>query len=94
MAFRKAISASRGRATFLAVLKRAALRTLGGNRSFTIKEKKHMTEEESKPKTSKMKTLIYLILGLILLTVFLELSGIADVAGKRETETIIDRPHQ
>lgn len=53
-----------------------------------------MTDAEEKPKTSKMKTLIYIILGLILLTVFLELSGIADVAGKRETETIIDRPHE
>jgi hypothetical protein len=68
--------------------------TLTGNRSFTVKEKKDMTEVEDKPKTSKMKTIIYIILGLILLTIFLELSGLADVAGKRETETIINRPHQ
>jgi len=53
-----------------------------------------MTENQVKPKKSKMKILIYVILGLVLLTVFLEMSGVADVAGKRETETIIDRPHQ
>lgn len=52
-----------------------------------------MTDAQEKPKTSKMKTLIYLILGLVLLTVFLEMSGVADVAGTRETEEIIDRPH-
>lgn len=52
-----------------------------------------MTDAQEKPKTSKMKTLIYLIIGLVLLSVFLELSGMADVAGKRETETIIERPH-
>lgn len=53
-----------------------------------------MTEAEDKPKTSKFKTLIYLILGLVLITVFLEMSGMADVAGKRETEVIINQPHK
>ncbi len=52
-----------------------------------------MTDAQEKPKTSKLKTLIYLILGLVLLSVFLEMSGMADVAGTREKEEIIDRPH-
>ena len=52
-----------------------------------------MTDAEEKPKTSKMKTLIYLILGLVQLTVFLEMTGVAEVAGTRETEEIIGRPH-
>jgi len=64
------------------------------NRNFTVQVKRNMTENQVKPKKSKMKILIYVILGLVLLTVFLEMSGVADVAGKRETETIIDRPHQ
>jgi len=46
----------------------------------------------SKP-TSKFKLLLYVILGIVLLTVFLEMTGMADVAGKRENQEIIDRPH-
>ena len=45
-------------------------------------------------KTSTLRLLIYLLLGFLLLTLILELTGTADVAGKRETEEIIDRPHQ
>jgi hypothetical protein len=43
--------------------------------------------------TSKFKLLLYIVLGIILLTVFLEMTGMADVAGKRENQEIIDRPH-
>jgi len=46
-----------------------------------------------KKKTSKLMMLVYLVLGIILLTVFLEVTGLADVAGKRESEELIDRPH-
>ncbi|WP_187271084.1 hypothetical protein [Neolewinella aurantiaca] len=53
-----------------------------------------MTDAPKDKKTSKMMTLFYIILGIILLTVFLEMTGIADVAGKREQQEIIDRPHQ
>lgn len=53
-----------------------------------------MAEERTPPKkTSSFRMLIYLILGAIALTLFLEYSGLADVAGKRETDTIINRPH-
>lgn len=45
-------------------------------------------------KTSTLRLLIYLLLGFLLLTLILELTGTADVAGKRETEEIIDRLHQ
>lgn len=37
--------------------------------------------------------LLYIVLGIIILTMFLELTGIADVAGKREHQEIIDKPH-
>lgn len=50
-------------------------------------------ERERKKKTSTFMMLIYLILGIIFLTLVLEVTGIADVAGKRETEEIIDHPH-
>ncbi|MBC6994377.1 hypothetical protein QWY85_01480 [Neolewinella lacunae] len=45
-------------------------------------------------KTSTLRWLIYLILAILALTIFLEMSGLADVAGKRENQQIIDRPHQ
>ncbi|MEM9525768.1 MAG: hypothetical protein AAGA31_04115 [Bacteroidota bacterium] len=53
-----------------------------------------MAEEREQKKTSKFMMLIYLILGIVLLTFILEATGMADVAGKRETEEIIDHPHQ
>lgn len=52
-----------------------------------------MSEIPKQKKTSTLKVIFYLIIGLVLLTVFLEVTGIADVAGKRETEKIINRPH-
>ena len=52
-----------------------------------------MEQTPAAKKTSPLRMIFYVLLGLILLTVFLEFSGMADVAGKRETETIIDRPH-
>ncbi|MEM6768957.1 MAG: hypothetical protein AAF597_00105 [Bacteroidota bacterium] len=52
-----------------------------------------MSEElEAKP-TSKLIVLFYIIVAAVLLTIFLEATGLADVAGKQETEQIIDRPH-
>lgn len=52
-----------------------------------------MSEEiEAKP-TSKLAVLFYIIIAIVLLTIFLETTGLADVAGKQETEQIIDRPH-
>lgn len=53
-----------------------------------------MTDAPETKKTSKLATLFYIILGLVLLTVFLEMTGIADVAGKREHQEIINQPHQ
>lgn len=44
-------------------------------------------------KSSTLRLLIYLLLAFLLLTLILEYSGIADVAGTREKEEIIDRPH-
>ncbi|MEL7161163.1 MAG: hypothetical protein AAFN92_10430, partial [Bacteroidota bacterium] len=52
-----------------------------------------MSDAAKKP-TSKFMLFIYLILGIVALTLFLEVTGMADVAGKRETEEIIDRPHR
>lgn len=53
-----------------------------------------MSEQRAPQKpTSKFMLLVYVILGIILLTVFLEVTGLADVAGKRENQEIIDRPH-
>jgi hypothetical protein len=52
-----------------------------------------MADTTQKKRTSTFKIILYLIIGLVLLTLFLEVTGIADVAGKRETETIINRPH-
>ncbi len=45
-------------------------------------------------KTSTLRWLFYLLLAFLALTIFLEMSGLADVAGKREKQEIIDRPHQ
>lgn len=45
-------------------------------------------------KASKLATLFYIILGIVFLTVFLEMTGIADVAGKREHQEITNQPHQ
>lgn len=53
-----------------------------------------MTDAPKQKKTSKIMILFYIILGIIFLTMFLELTGIADVAGKREHQEIINRPHQ
>lgn len=52
-----------------------------------------MTDTPPKKKTSTLMLLLYLIIGFILLTIFLEMTGLADVAGKRENQEIIDRPH-
>jgi len=52
-----------------------------------------MTDAPKTKKTSKLATLFYIILGIVLLTVFLEMSGMADVAGTREHQEIIDQPH-
>lgn len=52
-----------------------------------------MTAAPKSEKASKVKTLFYIILGIVFLTVFLEMTGMADVAGKREHQEIIDRPH-
>ncbi|MCX8212469.1 MAG: hypothetical protein OTI34_15555 [Lewinella sp.] len=52
-----------------------------------------MTDAPKQKKTSKMMALLYIVLGIIILTMFLELTGIADVAGKREHQEIIDKPH-
>ncbi|MEO0734008.1 MAG: hypothetical protein AAFZ52_14315 [Bacteroidota bacterium] len=52
-----------------------------------------MSDAPDKKPTSKFMLFIYLVLGIVALTVFLEVTGMADVAGKRETEQIIDRPH-
>jgi len=60
----------------------------------TERKIKTMTVAPQTKKASKMKMLFYIILGIILLTVFLEMTGIADVAGKREQQEIIERPHQ
>ena len=54
----------------------------------------NMTDAPQKKKTSKLAALFYIILGLVLLTVFLEVTGMADVAGKREHQEIINQPHQ
>ena len=43
-------------------------------------------------KRSKLMTLLYIIIGLVLVTIALELFG-ADVVGTRETDTMIERPH-
>lgn len=53
----------------------------------------NMTDAPKQKKTSKMMALLYIVLGIIILTMFLELTGIADVAGKREHQEIIDKPH-
>jgi len=50
--------------------------------------------QAKKKKTSKFMTLVYIVLGIVALTVFLEMTGMADVAGKREHEEIVNRPHQ
>lgn len=52
-----------------------------------------MTEAPKSKPTSTLKILFYLLLGIGLLTLFLELSGMADVVGKKEHQEIIDRPH-
>jgi len=52
-----------------------------------------MPEEIEAKSTSKLAVIFYIIIALVLLTIFLEATGLADVAGKRETEEIIDRPH-
>lgn len=49
-------------------------------------------EKEAKP-TSKLAVFFYIIIAIVLLTIFLEATGLADVAGKQETEEIIHRPH-
>lgn len=49
--------------------------------------------QAEKKQTSSLRILFYLIIGAILLTIFLEATGLADVAGKRENQEIIDRPH-
>lgn len=53
-----------------------------------------MNETPAPQKTSSLKVLLYIILGVVLVSVFLEMTGMADVAGKREHEQIIDRPHE
>lgn len=53
-----------------------------------------MAEAQPKKKTSSLLMIFYLLLAGILLTVFLEVTDLADVAGKREHEQIIDRPHE
>lgn len=52
-----------------------------------------MTDATPKKKTSTLAIIFYVIIGMVLLTVFLEMTGLADVAGKREHQEIIDRPH-
>lgn len=52
-----------------------------------------MAEEQAAPSISSWRVLFYIIIALILLTIFLEATGLADVAGKQESEQIIDRPH-
>jgi len=52
-----------------------------------------MDDAHKKKPTSKLMLLLYLIIGMVLLTLVLEMTGMADVAGTRETEEIIDRPH-
>ena len=52
-----------------------------------------MSEEQEKKPLSAFRVLFYIIIAGILLTVFLEATDLADVAGKREHEQIIDRPH-
>lgn len=52
-----------------------------------------MPAEMDKKPTSKLAVLFYIIIAIVLLTIFLEATGLADVAGKEETEQIIDRPH-
>jgi hypothetical protein len=51
-------------------------------------------QRPERKKSSTLKLLIYALLAFLLLTLILELTGAADVAGQRETEEIIDRPHQ
>jgi len=53
-----------------------------------------MSDDKVAKPTSRLTVLFYLILAAILLTVFLEGTGIADVAGKKEREEIIHQPHQ
>ncbi len=53
-----------------------------------------MTEAPKSKSPSTLKIIFYLLLGIGLLTLFLEMSGMADVVGKREKQEIIDRPHQ
>ena len=52
-------------------------------------------EQGSPPpqRTSSLRVLFYLILAAVGVSLFLELTGMVDVAGKREQDTIIDRPH-
>lgn len=52
-----------------------------------------MSEVREKKPASALKVLFYIIVIAVLLTIFLEATGIADVAGKRENQEIIDRPH-
>lgn len=53
-----------------------------------------MSDSTPTKKTSSFMVLIYIVLGLMAVTFLLEVTGMADVAGKQEHEQIIDRPHQ
>lgn len=44
-------------------------------------------------KAGPFRILLYLLLAIAAISLLLELTGTADVAGKRETDTIIERPH-
>ncbi len=52
-----------------------------------------MSADTDQKPTSKLAVLFYIIVAIILLTIFLEATGLADVAGTQESEQIIDRPH-
>ncbi|MFT7121598.1 MAG: hypothetical protein ACJAZ9_001780 [Neolewinella sp.] len=52
-----------------------------------------MSEEVKKSGPSSFMVLIYIILAITLLTLFLEVTGMADVAGTRENQEIINNPH-
>lgn len=52
-----------------------------------------MEQTPESKKTSPLRVVFYVLISFLLLTLFLEYSGMADVAGKRETETITNRPH-
>lgn len=52
-----------------------------------------MAEEAKRNSPSSLKMFLYIVLGLALLSITLELTGIAEVTGKQEKQEIIDRPH-